>query len=71
MGSGDMNSFPHVFQGGGHLHFQGTGGLQLAQGVMEPCKGTEERLLLVEEAIRPSPVVMVLNEVYQDGYEEE
>ena len=71
MRSSNVNRLTDVFQGSRDLHFQGTGGLQLAQGVMEPCKGVEERLLLVEEAIRPSPVIMVLNEVYQEGYEEE
>ena len=70
MSSGDMNCLCHVFQGSREFHFQGTGGLQFAQGVMEPIKGMEERLLLVEEAICPSPVVMVLNQVYQQGYEE-
>lgn len=61
VGSGNMNRLPDVFQGGREFHFQGTCGLQFAQGVMEPVKGMVERLFLVEEAICPSPVVMVLN----------
>ncbi len=60
MSSGNMNRFPDVFQGSREFHFQGTGGLQLAQGVMESCKGMEERLFLVEEAIGAPSVVMVL-----------
>jgi hypothetical protein len=55
-----MNRFPDVFQGSREFHFQGAGGLQLAQGIMESCEGMKERLFLVEESISPSPVVMVL-----------
>jgi len=70
LGSGNMNCFPDVFQGSREFHFQGTGCLQFAQGVMEPIKGMVERLFLVEEAICPSPVVMVLNQVNEQRYEE-
>ena len=65
-----MNSLSDVLQGCRDLHFQGAGGLQLAQGVIEPHKGMKQRLLLVEEAIRASPVIVVLNEVSQERYEE-
>jgi hypothetical protein len=38
---------------------------------MEPGKGMEKRLLLVEEAMGPLPVVMMLKKVYEETYEEE
>jgi hypothetical protein len=62
-----MDCFTDVFQGSTELHLQGTGGLQFSQGVTDPCQGMKERLLLAEETICLSPVVMVLNEVYQEG----
>jgi hypothetical protein len=70
MRSGNVNRLADVFQGSRDLHFQRTSGLQLAQGVIEPLEGMKERLFLVEKAIYPSPVVMVLKQICQQGYEE-
>ena len=67
MGSGNVNRLTDVFQGSRDLHFQRTSGLQLTQGVIDPLEGMNERLFLAQKAIYPSPVVMVLKQICQQG----